>query len=51
MTNCVGACDTFLSAGQSAIWNNGSKVGQLDDKNQELLIFDIKTKKSPFKIC
>jgi predicted amidohydrolase len=41
MSNCVGFCDNFLSVGQSAAWNNnGELAGQLDHKNQGLLIYD-----------
>jgi predicted amidohydrolase len=41
MANCVGHCDNFQSAGKSAIWNDkGNLAGQLNDKNEGLLIFD-----------
>ena len=41
MSNCIGFCDNFLSVGQSAAWNNnGELVGQLDNENQGLLIYD-----------
>jgi len=43
MSNSVGFCDDFMSHGQSAIWNkNGVIIGQLDDNNQGLLIYDTK---------
>ncbi|WP_339924145.1 carbon-nitrogen hydrolase family protein [uncultured Cyclobacterium sp.] len=41
MSNCIGPCDNFISVGQSAIWNkDGHIIGELDDKNQGLLIYD-----------
>ena len=44
MTNCVGFCDNFLSVGQSSVWTReGKLVGQLDDKNEGILIFDTET--------
>ncbi|TDK43555.1 carbon-nitrogen hydrolase family protein [Algoriphagus formosus] len=44
MSNCVGHCDNFMSAGQSAVWNNkGKLMEQLDDSNQGLIIFDTNT--------
>lgn len=44
MANCVGYCDNFLSVGQSAVWTKeGNLVGQLDDKNQGIIIFDTET--------
>jgi predicted amidohydrolase len=41
MSNCIGSCDNFVSAGFSAVWSKqGRLVGQLDDKNEGILIFD-----------
>lgn len=41
MTNCVGFCDNFLSAGKSAVWTkDGELVGQIDDKMEGILLFD-----------
>lgn len=41
MSNCVGHCDDFLSNGQSAVWDGeGKLIGQLDNENQEFLIYD-----------
>lgn len=41
MSNSVGFCDDFLSAGQSAAWHkNGDLIGELDDKNQGFLLYD-----------
>lgn len=44
MSNCIGFCDNFLGAGLSAVWTKrGQLVGQLDDKNEGILIFDTET--------
>lgn len=44
MSNSIGPCDNFLSAGQSAVWNDkGELVSQLDSENQGFLIYDIET--------
>ena len=44
MANCVGLSEEGLCAGQSAVWNSdGIPIGQLDDSNEGLLIFDTKT--------
>jgi predicted amidohydrolase len=44
MANCVGFCDNFLSAGNSAVWTKeGELAGQLDDKTEGILIFDTET--------
>ena len=41
MANCVGPCDDFVGAGQSAIWNNcGDCVGQLDERREGIVVFD-----------
>lgn len=41
MSNCVGFCDNFESAGQSSVWaKDGSLVGQLDDTSEGILIYD-----------
>lgn len=41
MSNCVGQCDGEECAGKTSIWNKkGSVVGQLDDTNEGMLIFD-----------
>jgi predicted amidohydrolase len=51
MANCVGHCDNFESAGKSAVWNDkGNLAGQLDDKNEGLLIFDTDTAEVKKKI-
>jgi predicted amidohydrolase len=44
MTNCLGFCDDFLGVGQSAVWNkDGRLLGQLDHKNEGILVFDTDT--------
>lgn len=51
LSNCVGHCDNFMSAGQSAIWNKkGELIDQLDATNQGLLIFDTKTEQTEKEI-
>lgn len=46
MSNCVGFCDNFISAGNSAVWTKeGELVGQLDDKTEGILIFDTETER------
>lgn len=47
ISNSVGYCDDFLSAGCSAIWSDdGKPAGQLDDKSEGVLIFDTETKET-----
>ncbi|WP_149304368.1 carbon-nitrogen hydrolase family protein [Pareuzebyella sediminis] len=44
MSNCVGACDNFTSAGQSAIWGaEGSLKKSLGTHTEGILIFDTQT--------
>ncbi|MEP7372773.1 MAG: carbon-nitrogen hydrolase family protein [Chitinophagaceae bacterium] len=44
MSNCVGHCDNFESAGKTAIWNNkGEPVAQLNNSNEGILIIDTDT--------
>ena len=44
MSNCVGYCDHFESAGKTAIWNKqGALVGQLNDTKEGILIFNMNT--------
>jgi predicted amidohydrolase len=41
MSNCVGLCDDFESAGQSAIWDeNGRMIAQLDHRKEGVLFFN-----------
>lgn len=47
MSNCIGFCDNFVGAGFSAVWTKkGQLVGQLDDKNEGILIFDTETEEA-----
>lgn len=42
MVNCIGYCDNFEAAGQSAAWNaNGALIQQLEAKQEGLLIVDL----------
>ena len=44
MSNCVGQNDDFISAGNSAVWNNkGDLVAQLNDSDAGILIYDTVT--------
>ncbi|MVM37050.1 carbon-nitrogen hydrolase family protein [Spirosoma sp. HMF3257] len=44
MANCVGPCDNVESAGNSSIWTHeGVLVGQLNDTDEGILIFDTDT--------
>lgn len=44
MSNCIGHCDNFESAGKSSIWNkNGLLLGQLNESDEGLLIIDTHT--------
>ena len=44
LSNCVGVADGVTCGGQSAVWNDrGLLLGQLDDSNEGLLIFDTDT--------
>lgn len=44
MSNCIGHCDNFYSVGKSAIWTKeGMLAGQLDDKQEGIIIFDTET--------
>lgn len=46
MSNCVGFCDNFQSVGKSSVWTKqGNLVGQLDDRQEGVLIFDSETEK------
>jgi predicted amidohydrolase len=41
MANCVGHCDNFESVGKSSVWSNkGMLVGELDDTNEGIIVFD-----------
>jgi len=44
MSNCVGNCDNFDSAGRSSIWSkSGLLLGQLNDTKEGVLIIDTDT--------
>jgi len=44
MSNCVGRCDNFESAGGSAAWDDkGLLLGQLNDADEGILIVDTDT--------
>ena len=44
MSNCVGHCDNFESAGRTAIWNNkGVLMAQLGSDEEGILIVDTDT--------
>jgi predicted amidohydrolase len=44
MSNCLGKCDNFESAGRSAVWNDrGSLLGQLNDTDEGIIVFDTGT--------
>jgi predicted amidohydrolase len=46
LANCVGHCDNFDSVGMSSAWNNkGLLLGQLDDRNEGILVLDTVTEK------
>jgi predicted amidohydrolase len=45
MSNCVGSCDGAECAGKSSVWQDkGVLIGQLDDKEEGILVFDTDTK-------
>lgn len=47
MANCVGLCDDFEGVGKSSIWNrNSSLLGQLDETNEGILIYDTETEET-----
>lgn len=47
LSNCVGPSDNFISAGQSAAWDDtGELLRQLDNSNEGILIVDTKTKET-----
>ncbi len=41
MANCIGQTGEYNCAGKSSVWNNeGALMGQMDDKNEGILIFE-----------
>jgi predicted amidohydrolase len=46
MSNCIGHCDNFESAGQSAIWNaKGQIIGSLDEISEDWLLYSTRDEK------
>lgn len=44
MSNCIGYCDNFESAGQSAVWNkSGVVIAQLSGDSEGLLMYNTET--------
>jgi predicted amidohydrolase len=44
MSNCVGHCDNFESAGRTSVWNkNGLLVAQLDDTSEGVIVYNVET--------
>jgi len=44
MSNSIGPADGSVCAGKTSVWNNkGLLVGQLDDTNEGIFVFDTKT--------
>ena len=44
MSNCVGFADGGQCAGKTSVWNNrGALLGQLNDSNEGMLLFDTET--------
>lgn len=42
MANCIGNCDHFKSAGQSAVWDKtGTLIGQLTEVEEGILVYNI----------
>ncbi len=51
MANCIGECDNFISVGLSSVWTKkGILVGQLDTKNEGVLVFNTQTEEVSIKI-
>ena len=51
MSNCIGYCDNFMSAGYSSVWTKqGELVGQLDDKKEGIIIFDTENEEAILRI-
>jgi predicted amidohydrolase len=52
MSNCIGNCDGFESAGRTSVWyNNGELACQLDGTNEGILIFDTNTQELMKTYC
>lgn len=51
MSNCTGLCDGEECAGNSAVWNNkGKLLGQLNNANEALLIFNTETQELTMRV-
>ncbi len=51
MSNCVGYCDNFESAGKTSAWNaDGSLLGQLNDIGEGILMVDTDTQEAIVKM-
>ena len=47
MSNCIGECDNFVSAGSSAVWDKeGELVAQFDNQKEGILVFNTETEKA-----
>ena len=45
MSNCVGHCDNFDSAGKSSVWNDkGLLTEQLDETSEGIIVTDTDTR-------
>jgi predicted amidohydrolase len=46
MSNCIGQCDDFESAGKTSVWNDrGLPIEQLNDTDEGIIIIDTDTQK------
>ncbi len=46
MSNCIGECDNFVSAGLSSVWNKeGELILQFDQQEEGIIILDTETEK------
>jgi predicted amidohydrolase len=46
MSNCIGECDNFISAGYSSIWTkDGKLIAQLENQHEGIIIFNTETEK------
>jgi predicted amidohydrolase len=47
MANCVGPCDGAMCGGKSSIWdNNGKLVGQLNERDEGIVVIDTDTQET-----
>lgn len=46
MSNCIGECDNFISAGFSSVWNKeGELILQFDHQEEGIIVFNTETEK------